>query len=59
QHILSQLVAIRQAEVQAMTRLRLSRRERQDEGDILTRLFAEWQKETGLASVQARRKNLS
>ncbi len=56
---LSQMVAIRQAEAQALTRLRLFRREPQDERDILARLFPEWEKEMELASVQERRKKLS
>lgn len=56
---LSRMVAIRQAEVQALARLRLSRREQQEERDVLSRLFPEWWKEEGLASVLARRENPS
>lgn len=58
-HFLSQMIAIRQAEVQALARIRLSRQEWEREGDLLSRLFPEWRKETELASVQARRKHPS
>lgn len=52
---LRQMIAIRQAEVQKMARLRLSRRRQEEEPDLLATLFPEWRKERGLASVIARR----
>ena len=55
---LRQMVAIRQAEVQALARHGLARREQQKERDLLAELFSDWRKEKGLASVLARKESL-
>ena len=54
QIFIMQMIAVRQAELQALARLRLSRREQNREHDLLATLFPDWQKERGLPSVEAR-----
>lgn len=54
---LRRMVAIRQAEVQALARHGLARQEQQKERDLLAELFSDWRKEKGLASVLARKES--
>ncbi len=51
---LKEMIATRQAEVRAMARLRLSRRDERNSNSFIETLFPQWQKERELASVAAR-----
>ena len=51
---LTEMIATRRAEVQALARLRLLRMEEQDRNNFIETLFPQWQKERELASVAAR-----
>jgi hypothetical protein len=54
---LQQMIAVQQEEVRALTRFRMSRRGQNEEDDLLTSLFPDWQKERGLSSVENRMRN--
>lgn len=55
QIFLQQMITTRQDEIRRMVGLRLARRDQEEEPDLLARLFPDWQKGRGLASVIARR----
>lgn len=56
---LREMIATRQAEVQALARLRLSRKEERDNNSFIETLFPQWQKERELTSVAARTEKIS
>ncbi len=54
---LKQMIAVRQEEVRALAKLRLSGQEQEEKSNLLEILFPDWQKEKGLPSVEHRRRD--
>ena len=54
---LQQIIAVRQEEVRALARFKMSRQGEREEDNLLTSLFPDWQKERGLPSVENRMRN--